>query len=71
MSLYKPNPEEISTFATVEDFDGIEGTPWEKLAYKLPKGATVPQMLEAAHLNWKVQHLQEGRRTMQRRIWTV
>ncbi len=58
MSLYKPNPEEISTFATVEDFDGIEGTPWEKLAYKLPKGATVPQMLEAAHLNWKVQHLQ-------------
>ena len=55
--IYQPKEEHISTFASVEDFDGIEGTPWEKLAYKVPTGASVPEMLKAAKLDWEVQHL--------------
>ncbi len=34
--------------------DPIAGTPWEKVAARIPDGASVEQILEAADLNWKV-----------------
>ncbi len=35
-------------------YDPVEGTPWENLGYPIPKNASVPEMLTAAQLDWKV-----------------
>ena len=44
---------DTSTIVQVED-DSLKGTPWENLGHRIPKGATVQEMLEAAELDWNV-----------------
>lgn len=51
------DPKVVSTFASAEDFDGLKGTPWEELAHLIPRNSSVPEMLRAAKLDWKVLHL--------------
>lgn len=56
MSVLKPGKTALSSLATT-DHDPIKGTPWEKVAHKIPANATVHELLEAAALNWGLLHL--------------
>ena len=45
----------VESIAQVEgNYDCLKGTPWENLGHKIPAGASVREMLEAAQLNWRV-----------------
>lgn len=48
------NPTGITTVAGNEFF---EGTPWEKIATPIPKGASVDEILKISGLNWGLLHL--------------
>ena len=56
MSVMKPSQSALSTLATT-DHDPIIGTPWEKVAYPIPPNASIPELLQAAKLNWGLLHL--------------
>ncbi len=56
MSIYVPKQGEVDTIATTSH-DGLTDTPWETLAYRIPRNATVPELLRAAKLDWGLLHL--------------
>ncbi len=51
--------EEVPTVETVAGtgLDPLAGTPWEKVAARIPDGASVEQILDVADLNWEVAKL--------------
>jgi len=50
---YIPHPDNIDNMAQV-DHECLVGTPWENLGHIIPYGSNVQEMLEAAHLDWRV-----------------
>ncbi len=53
MTYFTPFGDEIDNIAQTDEAC-LKGTPWENLGHIIPKNASVPEMLEAAKLDWSV-----------------
>lgn len=61
MTTNQPAPvlaqEDLVTSIAVGGYDPLIATPWEKVAHRIPDGASPEQILDVAGLNWEVSKL--------------